>query len=400
MRIVIHHRTQGQGVEGVHLLGMARGFEACGAEVLVLSPPGVVAGSISEAPRGRGGLRRFWRAAADHAPEFLFELLEIGYNASATTRIRRALRIPPANLLYERYAYFNVAGLLAARSAGVPVALEVNYTLDTPLHRRRNRLLRPLARATERFLMRHATLVATVSSPLRDQVLAAGVDPARVIVLPNAADPERFHPGVQGDRVRAEQGLSGKRVIGFSGAFLAWHGVDMILDALPEVRRRVPEVAVLLLGDGPLRSKLQARVQAEGLGDIVRFAGWTPHDRLPEYLAAFDLAVMPDSNEYGSPMKIYEYMAMGKPVVAPRLRPLEDGVEHGKVGLLVPRRDVAAFAAALAELLGDPERSAKMGRAAREHVLHHHTWARNAARVLERLQALGAAPSGVGPAAR
>jgi len=104
---------------------------------------------------------------------------------------------------------------------------------------------------------------------------------------------------------------------------------------------------------------------------------------LPGHVAAFDIAVMPDSNEYGSPMKIYEYMAMGKPVVAPRLGPLEDGIVDGETGILFPRRDAAALRAALEKLLRDDRLRAGMGARARDHVLAKHTWDRNAARILE-----------------
>src|SRR6185312_10399925 len=107
------------------------------------------------------------------------------------------------------------------------------------------------------------------------------------------------------------------------------------------------------------------------------------HDELPAHVAAFDVAVMPDSNEYGSPMKIYEYMAMGKPVVGPRLGPLEDGIRDGETGILFERLDASALESALATLLGDESRRRLMGRRAREHVLASHTWTRNAERVLE-----------------
>jgi glycosyltransferase involved in cell wall biosynthesis len=385
MRIVLHHRTQGQGVEGVHLLGMARGFASAGAEVAIVSPPGVrVQGSRDPAtpaasPRGP------WRALAERLPEFLFELAEIAYNVPAYLRLRRALRMFGAQALYERYAFFNVAGALAARSARVPLILEVNYTASTPLYRRRSRLLLPLARAAERFVFRRAHLVAAVSSVLSRRVAEAGVPAERIVTLPNAADPERFRPELSGLGVRARYGLDGARVIGFTGAFFPWHGVRLLIDALPGLLREVPDAAVLLVGEGPERPDLEERVRKAGLEKRVRFTGWVGHEELPAHVAAFDVAVMPDSNEYGSPMKIYEYMAMGKPVVAPRLGPLQDGVRDGETGILFERLDASALEAALSSLLRDEARRLRMGTRAREHVLESHTWLRNAERILARL---------------
>jgi glycosyltransferase involved in cell wall biosynthesis len=389
LRLVVDHRTQGQGVEGVHLLGMARAFERAGAQVAIVSPPGVEVGRPGAAPRKAPGLRGLWWMLAEHVPETLFELMEMAYNVPAYFRLRRALLTPPADALYERYAFFHVAGALAASAAGVPLILEVNYTAATPLYRSRSRLLRPLARAAERFVFRRARLIVAVSSVLRDAIVAGGIPADRVLTLPNAADPDRFRPEISGEAVRERYGLRGARVVGFTGAFFPWHGVGFLLDALAALLRDMPEAAALLVGDGPERPILEERVRREGLEARVRFAGWIGHDGLPEHVAAFDIAVMPDSNEYGSPMKIYEYMAMGKPVVAPRLGPLADGIVDGATGILFPRRDPAALQAALASLLGDEALRARMGASARAHVLAHHTWDRNAARVLERI---GAAP--------
>jgi glycosyltransferase involved in cell wall biosynthesis len=381
VRLVLHHRTQGQGVEGVHLLGMAGGFQRAGLEVEIVSPPGVRVGTTSEAGAPTG-LKRLWRVLADHVPELLFELMEIAYNVPAYFRLRHALRARGTVALYERYAFFNVAGALAARAARVPLVLEVNYTAETPLYRRRSGLLRPLARRMERYAFQGADRIAAVSTVLSRQITAAGIEAERVVTIPNAADAERFRPDISGSAVRERYGLEGARVIGFTGAFFPWHGVALLINALPELLRAIPSAAALLVGEGPERAALEARVRESGLSDRVRFTGWVGHDKLPEHVAAFDVAVMPDSNEYGSPMKIYEYMAMGKPVVAPRLGPLEDGIQDGETGVLFPRGEVWALREALAGLLRDDARRAAMGKSAREHVVARHTWDRNAARVV------------------
>lgn len=385
MRLILDHRTQGQGVESVHLLGMAHAFEQAGVSVGIVSPPGVEIRRPGAVPRKSAGLRGLWWILAEHVPEFFFEMMEIAYNIPAFVRVLRALQAPRADVLYERYAFFHIAGALAARAAGVPLVLEVNYAVSTPLFRRRSRLLRPLVRAAERFVFHRARLIVAVSTVLRDTVVADGIPPERVLTLPNAADPERFRPEISGAAVRARHGLDGARVVGFTGAFFPWHGVGFLLDALSGLLREMPDAAALLVGDGPERGALEERVRREGLEERVRFAGWIGHDKLPEHVAAFDVAVMPDSNEYGSPMKIYEYMSMGKPVVAPRLGPLADGIVDGETGILFPRRDAAALRAALGALLGNEERRVRMGAQARAHVLANHTWDRNVTRVLERL---------------
>ena len=364
---------------------------AAGAEVAIVSPPGVIVNTAAESgTAAANGSRKAtprtpWRALAERLPEFLFELAEIAYNVPAYFRLRRALRSFRADALYERYAFFNVAGALAARAARVPLVLEVNYTADTPLFRKRSRVLRPLARAAERFVFRRATLIGAVSTVLQRQVEAGGIPGERVVTLPNAADPDRFRADLSGRDVRERYGLNGGPVVGFTGAFFPWHGVRLLLDALPGLLREMPQTSVLLVGDGPERRALEEQVRRAGLSDRVRFTGYVGHDELPAHVAAFDVAVMPDSNEYGSPMKIYEYMAMGKPVVGPRLGPLEDGIKDGETGILFERLDATALEVAIATLLRDESRRIRMGRRAREHVLASHTWARNAERILERV---------------
>jgi len=369
----------------VHLLGMARAFERAGLEVAIVSPPGVEVGNPGARPDRGAGLRRIWWTLAEKVPEFFFELMEIAYNVPAYFRLRRALREPGTVALYERYAFFGVAGALAAKSAGVPLVLEVNYTTETPLYRRRSRLLRPLAARAERYVFRRADRIAAVSTQLTREVAAGGIPAGSIVMVPNAADPSRFRAEVSGDAVRARYGFENARVIGFTGAFFPWHGLALLLEALPELFRVIPNAAALLIGEGPERASLEEKARRDGLAGRVRFAGWIGHEELPAHVAAFDVAVMPDSNDYGSPMKIYEYMAMGKPVVAPRLGPLEDGIRDGDTGLLFKPRDAAALRESLAALLQDDARRAAMGARAREHVLQNHTWDRNAARILELL---------------
>ena len=389
MRILMHHRTQGHGVESVHLLGMANAFRRAGAEVEIVSPPGVVLGKGGEPPVRRGGLGGLWHVLAARMPEAVFELMEIAYNVPALGRLRTALKQAPTDFLYERYAYFNVSGALAARLRRVPLVLEVNYTTRTKLYRKRSRLLMPLARALERFVFRRAAVINAVTGELRRQVIAAGADPSRVVVTPNAADPERFRPEISGAAVRARFGLGDAPVIGFTGQVVPWHGVDLLIDGLPEILRRIPDARLFLVGDGPARPGLEAQARERGVSDRVIFAGWVVHQSLPEHIAVFDVAVQPNSNDYASPVKIYEYMAMGKPVVAPRLGPLEEGIADG-AGILFPPRNVPAMADAIAGLLADDGRRRAMGARAREHILAHHTWDRNAARVFGALSSVSA----------
>lgn len=373
-------------MEAVHILGLVGALKRLGHEVDILSPPGVEL-SETPVPASQGGkLARVWKLLSRMMPELLFEVMEIAYNWTAIRRLSRQVSARDYDLLYERYALLNFSGFFVARRRKIPLVLEINYTIRNPLYRKRSRMLQSVARMVEQWIFRHSQGFVAVSTALKEQLIQSGVAAERIVMVPNAVDPELFHPDVSGARVRQRFELEGKQVIGFVGGFYPWHGLDLLLDALPPILSEVEKVAVLLIGDGPIRRRLESKVETIGLTGKVHFIGSIPHAGLPEYVAAFNVAVMPDSNDYGSPMKIYEYMSMGKPVVAPRLGPLEDGIQDGVVGLLFTPHDPRGLIWALIGLLNDPRRCAEMGRNARRHVMDNHTWQRNAERILGLVQ--------------
>jgi glycosyltransferase involved in cell wall biosynthesis len=388
MNILYHHRTQGKGVEGVHIREMARALTQLGHQVDILSPSGLKnEGTRDEAclpdRQGRGTKSKIYSIISKILPEFCFEILEIFYNFIAITRMKKVLEQKKYGLIYERYAIFNWSGIKAAKRYHIPIILEVNYTSFTPLYRKRNGLLKPLAHRWDRKIFAAADGIMVVSTYLKDQLRELGIAENKIIVCPNAADPERFNPeAIKGERVRAKLGLSGKQVIGFIGGFYPWHGLEMLVDSFSEIKRTIKDVALLLIGDGPSKKAIKTRVRGSGLEKDVVFVNQVAHGEIPLYIAAFDIAVMPDSNNYGSPMKIYEYMAMGKPVVAPRLGPLEDGIEDGKEGLLFTPQEKAGLIKSIKALLEDTQLRQNMSVAARGNILKRHTWEKNAEAIL------------------
>ncbi len=381
MNIVYVHRTQGHGVEGVHIRGIADNFRRFGHGVDILSPgeDGKDSSSTKAVPAKKSLLKTF----ASSAPEVVFELGELAYNFIVWRKLVRRLAAGPIDLIYERTALLSFAASLFGSRRGVPVFLEVNYTAYSPLVRKRSPLLSPLAKWIDRTNFRRATHIFVVSNYLKDHLAALGIDPQKITVMTNAADPDKFNPDMPGDAARARYGLEGKVVVGFVGGFYPWHGVDLLIESAQSAIRKDGRLALLLVGDGPLKPVLEQKVREAGLEKHVKFTGRVDHKDLPEITAAFDVGVMPDSNEYGSPMKIYEYMAMGKPVVAADYGPLRDGVEHGRNGLLFRPRDVETFTDTLIAIAADEGLRKKMGKEGRRLIETERNWKRNAERVLE-----------------
>jgi glycosyltransferase involved in cell wall biosynthesis len=380
------HRTQHRGVEAVHIDATVDCLRELGYEVDIVAPnaavPGVAAGG-----------RRSWRSrvfgwVSTWCPEFVFELLELAYNVPAAIELMRRTR-RPTRAIFERYAIFALAGTWVARRRNLPLVIEVSFTASMPLVRRRSPLLRPLALRLDRLVLRRAALVLVVSSFLRDHLINdLGVEARRILVLPNAADPDAFDPAQAPIRDVGSTPLRGRKVVGFVGTFAPWHGLQLLLDAFVELAPRHPQAVLLLVGDGPERAGLERRLASTGLADRVVFAGTISHRDLPRFVAAFRIAVLPDTNTYGSPMKIFEYMAMARAIVAPDYGPVLDVIRQGENGLVFKRQDRGSLRAALESLLLDEEAVSRLGQGARATVVDRHNWMRNTVSWIAALEAL------------
>ncbi|MGH2558068.1 MAG: glycosyltransferase, partial [Thermomicrobiales bacterium] len=206
----------------------------------------------------------------------------------------------------------------------------------------------------------------------------------------NGVDVDRFAMGAaRREEIRARLGIAPNQpVVGFVGTLKAWHGTAALVRAVAALHRQAtahPAPALLIAGEGPQRAELTALAEAERIALATIFTGAIGHDEMPGYLAAMDVAVAPYAaapNFYFSPLKLFEYLAAGRPVVAASIGQVAECVVDGETGLLYPPGDIAAFAAAIDALLADPARAAALGRAGQTYVRAHHTWAGNARAVV------------------
>jgi glycosyltransferase involved in cell wall biosynthesis len=323
-----------------------------------------------------------------------FEERAIATGRAFAHQAARHLRGAGVGLVYQRSSVLNYAGILVARWLGVPFVLEYNGS-EVWAQRHWGRPLRQeaLAAEIERLNLRAADFVVVVSAPLHDEVIRLGVGRRRVIVNPNGVDPERYAPDVDGAAVRARRGIAASDlVVGFIGTFGRWHGAEVLVDAIAHLVADGParraRLRVLLVGDGVTMPEVMRRIAAHGLEDVVVRTGLVPQADGPAHLAACDILVSPHVPNpdgtpfFGSPTKLFEYMAMGRPIVASELGQIGDVIDHEATGLLVPPGDVLALASAIARLLDDPALRARLGAAARVKAVARHTWDAHVARLL------------------
>ncbi len=395
LRILYHHRTQGRGAEGVHIASIVRELEALGHAVTLVSPAGIdplaTAGfaPVDKAEVSARGVVAFWKAVSRRLPGWLFELSEIAYNVLTWWRLRRVLGQQQFDLFYERYAFYLVAGAWMARRCGIPFVLEANEVSGIP-ERARAQSFPRLCGAFERFLFRRCTAVLTVSSYLRRLALRQGIAPERVRVVPNAIDAGSLRPVARCPDLVARYGLVGRTVMGFAGWFDHWDRLDLLIRALARLRPEHPESAVLLIGDGPSLGPARERVRELGLDGDVVMCGAVEHEQIHDHLALLDIAVLPHSNRFGSPVVMFEFMARRVPIVAPRLEPIEDVLQDGVSALLFEPLDEDGLVQALDRYLRSSRLRAHVAEAAYRVLITEHTWRRNAQRAIEAAGLMGA----------
>jgi glycosyltransferase involved in cell wall biosynthesis len=221
-----------------------------------------------------------------------------------------------------------------------------------------------------------------------------GVPAEKIIVNPNGVDVERFRPGVGGVDARRELGFRDDEVVaGFVGTFGPWHGVEKLAAAIKAIPPVSP-VRFLLVGSGSLHAEVAKQLEAETAAGRVIFTGAVRHDRVPQLLDACDILVAPhvplaDGSEFfGSPTKVFEYMAMGKGIVASRLGQIGEVLVDGETALLVEPGNVQELTRAIVRLVESKELRERLGARAREVAEREHTWTHNAQRVLEAYHSL------------
>lgn len=309
----------------------------------------------------RATQRRLEQLARDLRPDIIHAHSPV-LNAIPAQRVGRALGIP---VVYEVRAFWEDA------------AVDHGTTTEGSLRYR-------ATRALETRALRQAAHVFTICEGLRRDILARGIAADKVTVIPNAVDIQNFEPGGEPDAaLKASLGLDGATVLGFIGSFYAYEGLDLLLQALPQILTRRPDVRVLLVGGGPQDAALKAQAQALGVADKVVFTGRVPHADVNRYYDLVDVLVYPRHSmrltELVTPLKPLEAMAQGRLLVASDVGGHRELIEHGVTGCLFRAGEVDALAQAVEGLLDSRHRWAEMRAAGRHFVETQRSWAASAA---------------------
>ncbi|HEX5736778.1 MAG TPA: glycosyltransferase family 4 protein [Blastocatellia bacterium] len=370
-----------------HIQGFARGAKAAGHQLTFIS----VGNDLNEFSTHENEPRFLLKPSpAVSATRGLFELWNnLVFTFNTLLLIERGEIAPDKiDFIYQRYSRFNWTGVVISLVTGLPLALEYNGS-EVWISRRWNPISQLwLLKKFERLNQIAADKIFVVSEVERRNLIRAGVDAKKIIVNPNGVDTDLFRPGRGGARVRQSLGVEGKIVVGFIGTFGPWHGAPALAEAATKTRKDVG-CHFLFIGDGNQRNLAESIIERGGATPRTTFTGRIPHAEAPDYLDACDILVSPhvestDGSEFfGSPTKLFEYMASARPIVASRLGQIADIIGDGENGLLVEPGDSDALARAIERLARDEALRARLGEAARRTVIERYTWKDNAARVFD-----------------
>lgn len=373
LTILYHHRTRARDGMSVHIDELIHALRTAGHRVVVVQPQRV---SATETTIERRLL-----------PRFVYELAELAYSFVEFLKMAWVVVRYRPDALYERANVYMLSGLWISNVFRLPYLLEVNAPLAEERARYGGLAWRGLAVWTEEACWRGASVVLPVTDALAAYIVRAGVPRKRIVVTPNGVNLHRFSPRDSG-AAKKRLGLTAPLVLGFVGYVREWHGLDRVIELLA-AKPLLAEALLLVVGDGPARADLEKQARKLGVADRVRFTGVMPRDALADLIAAFDVALQPEVTPYASPLKLFEYMALARTIVAPASANLLEVLEDNVDSLLFPPGDKEALASIIERLAADAALRERLGRAAAYKIAARNlTWEGNADRVASLVRGL------------
>ena len=288
----------------------------------------------------------------------------------------------PFDMIYERYSLWSFAAMAFARDMNIPGILEVNAPLIEEQATHRTLIHQEMAVKVADKVFNTASALVAVSKEVARYLEGYVQKKHRIKVITNGVDLDRFTI----TSPSTKDTTSGIFTVGFIGTLKPWHGVSRLIRAFNVFQQQYKSSQLLIVGDGPEKERLANLVVILGLDKHVRFTGAVDHNQIPQLLHTMNVAVAPYpklSGFYFSPLKIFEYMAAGLPVVASRIGQLNDLIEHEETGLLCSPDDEEALAEALVRLWKNPSLKQRLGKTARSFIVHNHSWKSKVKQILD-----------------
>ncbi|GBL04248.1 glycosyltransferase family 4 protein [Glaciecola sp. KUL10] len=371
MKILYHHRIASKDGQYVHVEEIINALKLQGHEIILVAP------KVAENSEfgSDGG---FVDTLKSKLPQWLYELAEFTYAFYAFIKLSIAIIRYKPDAIYERYNLFLPAGIWAKNLFGLPFLLEVN----APIYEERKKYdgiaLDGLAKWSQAYCWRHADKILPVTDVLADYARELDVPESQIVVIPNGINHERFSDSLsKPDNYDKDESI----VIGFVGFVRAWHGLDRVLSLMKELEE--VSCKLLIVGDGPEVEKLEAQAQTLGMQEKLYVSGIVERDEMFKWLNIIDIALQPDVTHYASPLKMLEYMATGKAIIAPDAPNIKELLTNNYNALLFNSDDSEALQLAIKSLCKDENLRNELGcNAALTIEQKSLTWQANASQIV------------------
>jgi len=323
---------------------------------------------------------------------------EILYNDQVASFIENRWNELSPSFIYQRYSLGNYTGVSLKNRYKIPYVCEYNGSFPWMARNWGGRKLfhEKLPTRIELLNLYGADLIVVVSQPMKDELVKRGIEDGKILVNPNGVDPEQYSPDVDGSGVRRKYDLVGKTVVGFISTFGPWHGAEVLAEAFGRLLQQFPEyregVRLLMIGDGLTMPEVKRKLYEFGIMDVSILTGLVLQEEGPAYMAACDILTSPHVPNadgtpfFGSPTKLFEYMAMGKGIVASDLDQIGDVLNHDKTAWMVKPGDVESLMLGLKALIDDEQRRNRLGQAAHREVVKKYTWKGHTRKIIEKLK--------------
>ncbi len=337
MKILYHHRIASKDGQFVHVEELTNALLEQGHELKFVAP------TVNEQSEfgHDGGFVSKLKAAL---PAFIYELLELTYCLWVFMKLAIAIKQFKPDFIYERYNLYQPAGVWASKLFGIPLILEINAPLVEERSRYSGLSLKRFAKKIEDYTWRGADKCLPVTDVLADHLRAAGVPEKNIEVIHNGVR-QAFIDEMLATPIQQEKS---EIIIGFTGFIHPWHGLDQAIEAIAE-HKELP-LKLVCIGDGAILPELKQQAADLGIADKVEFKGLVTRDKVLNYVKEFDIALQPDVTAYASPLKMFEYMAVGSLIIAPRTPNIEE-ILSDDTALFFDKGDRTSFKAALTEAI-------------------------------------------------
>jgi glycosyltransferase involved in cell wall biosynthesis len=374
MKILYHHRVASKDGQYVHIEEIVSSLRKLGHEVIVCEP-----GSIQSTEFG-GGSKTVQRLRA-LLPGFVHELAELLYSAADYLKLRRLIKQHQPDGIYERYNLYFLSGIWASKNFNLPILMEVNAPLFEERSKNEGISLKSLAQWSEDYAWREADYVLPVTEVLAKMVEARGVKRQQLEVIPNGIATNFCENLPDIANVDETYNLKGKLVLGFTGFVREWHRLDRVLRVVFE--HQAESWHLLLVGDGPERRRLETLARDLGITDRLTVTGIVERKDMAGLVQRFDIALQPDVVPYASPLKMFEYMALKKAILAPDTDNIREILVDEENALLFEPND-ASFDQKLKMLCASPSLRSKLGNAAKDSIdVQQLYWDSNAQKIVD-----------------